>query len=119
MTLLRWMAGIFSLLGLALFVLVMVVGKGFEGFRSGSGSENLGRELATVGIPLLFSGMLLSVLAPGLRWLLHLVAAGVLAAVAICARDLKEHPGEIGLYLFGFVLWFGYYAMVIWGRTNR
>ena len=81
LTLLRWLIGIGCVLGLAFFGLILLVGKGFEVYRSGSGSEDPMKSALTVGIPALLLAMLVSVTGVGGR-LLHATAVGVVAALA-------------------------------------
>lgn len=111
---LRWVIGIGCVLGLLLFGLILVVGKGFEVFRSGSGREDLVRDGLTLGIPALLIAMLLTVTGVGGRTLLHVTAVGVVAAVAgVAWAIMRTHPGEGGLYAGFLVLWLIYYAMSV------
>lgn len=114
---LRWVIGLLSALALAGFFLILLVGKGFEVYRSGAGSEELARTVAVAGTPLLLAAMLVSVFIPGVRLYLHIVAAGVVAAMVGCATIIPAHPGEGLLYAGFFGLWLLYYAMAVWLRA--
>ncbi len=85
---LRWVLGIGSLVALGLFLLILTAGKGFEGFRSGSGSEDPVRELLPVAIPLLLCAILASVL---MHWARGIATFGYVLGAAAPA-----------------VLWFGW-----------
>jgi hypothetical protein len=113
---LRWLIGLLSALGLIGFFLIVVVGKGFEVYQSGAGSENLARAAAVIGIPCLLAAILVSVFLPDARLYLHLVAAGATAATVGCALIIPSHPGEGLLYAGFFGLWLLYYAMAVWLR---
>lgn len=115
MLLLRWLVGALSVVGLAVFLLILIVGKGFEVNRSGAASENLQRMAATAGAPLLLAVMLVSVFVPGSRLFLHIVAAGVALACVLCLSIVSTNPGEGALYLAFFGLWILYYALAVWG----
>ncbi|MEP7363976.1 MAG: hypothetical protein ABI972_12030 [Acidobacteriota bacterium] len=116
LTILRWLVGIGCVLGLLMFGLILVVGKGFDGFRSGAGSEDLLRGVLTVGIPVLLVAMLVTVVGAGGRVLLHTTAVGVAAALAGVAWSvMRTNPGEGGLYAGFFVLWLVYYATTVRG----
>ncbi|MBL8292714.1 MAG: hypothetical protein JNN08_12800 [Bryobacterales bacterium] len=116
MLLLRWLVGLLSVLGLVGFFLIVLVGKGFEVYQSGAGSENLSRAAGVIGIPLLLAAMLVSVFLPGSPRFLHVVAAGVTVATVVCATIIPSHPGEGLLYAGFFGLWFLYYALTVWLR---
>ena len=111
---LRWILGLASALGLAIFLLILTVGKGFDAFRSASVGDHPWRDAATLAIPALLVGMLATVLAPGWRPLAHVVAVGVVAAVIGCLTMVSEHPGEGGLYLTVLTLWLLYYLLSTW-----
>ena len=114
LTLLRWLIGIGCVLGLAFFGLILLVGKGFEVYRSGSGSEDLMKSALTVGIPALLLAMLVSVTGVGGKGLLHATAVGVVAALAgVVWAVLRSNPGEGGLYAGFLVLWLIYYGMSV------
>lgn len=117
MLLLRWLIGVLSALALAGFLLILTIGKGFEGYRSGAGSENFLRLAAIVGAPLLLTAMLASVFLPGSRIFLHMVAAGVAFAGVLCVSIIRTNPGEGMLYLSFLGLWVLYYALSVWGPS--
>jgi hypothetical protein len=112
MIVLRWVVGIGCALGLAALALILTVGKGFDGFRSGAGSEDLLRDALTIGLPLLLAAMLATVFGAGGRPLLHLTAAGVLAALAgVLWAVVRTNPGEGSLYAAFLILWLIFYAL--------
>lgn len=114
LTLLRWILGIGCVLGLLAFGLILVVGKGFEVYRSGSGAEDLLRTALTVGIPALLVAMLVTVAGAGGRVLLHATAAGVAAALAgVVWSVMRTNPGEGSFYAGFFLLWLIYYGMSV------
>ena len=113
MLLLRWLIGLLSAMALAVFALILVVGKGFEIYRSGAASVDIARVAAVVGAPLLLAAMLVSVFTPGARLFLHLTAAAVLLACAGCVWIIRTNPGEGTLYLCFFGLWLLYYALSV------
>jgi len=113
-TILRWIVGIGCILGLLGFGLILIVGKGFEVYRSGSGGEDLLRTALTVGIPALLVAMLVTVVGAGGRVLLHVTAVGVVAALAgVAWAVMRTNPGEGSIYAGFFVLWLVYYGMSI------
>lgn len=112
MTLLRWLLGIGCALGLALFALILLVGKGFEGFRSGAGSDNAAQAALTIGIPALLLAMLVTVAGFGGKGLLHATAAAVLLAIAaVVWAVIRTNPGEGCLYAGFLALYLLFYAM--------
>jgi len=118
MLILRWLLGIGLALALTVFVLILTVGKGIgSAYQSGASSEDLVRTLLTLAIPALLAAMLLSVFLPNARAYLHVVAAGVVLAMAGCASLLKSNSGEAALYLSGFGLWALYYGVSAWGKA--
>jgi hypothetical protein len=92
---LRWLVGIGCVLGLAFFGLILLVGKGFDGFRSGSGGEDLVRTALTVGVPALLVAILVTVLGAGGRVLLHVTAVGVVPALAGVAAVVEGVPAAV------------------------
>lgn len=116
---LRWVLGIGALLGLAVYVLISVVGKGIaSSYRSGSAGENLERLAATVGIPLLLALMLVSVVQPAWRPVLHLTAVCAAAALAGCLLLGRTNPGEASVYGSFLVLWLIFYATQVFHRRH-
>ena len=114
LALLRWVIGIGCVLGLSGFGLILIVGKGFDAFQSGAGSENIARAALTICIPVLLFAMLLTVVGVGGRLLLHPTAVGVLAALAgVGWAVLRTNPGEGGLYAGFLVLWLIYYGVSV------
>lgn len=114
MTLLRWLLGTGCVLGLALFALILVVGKGFDGFRSGSGSEDVTKAALTVGIPALLLAMLITVAGFGGKGLLHATAVGVVLAIAgVAWAVIRTNPGEGSLYAGFLALWLAFYALKV------
>ena len=113
LTLLRILLGILNLLALAAFVLVMLVGKGFDAYRSGNVSS--ARDLLPFAVPIVLGAMFVSVFTPGARVFLHIVAVLVGVVVLQCATIIPEHPGEGALYLSFFGLWLLYYGLAVWG----
>lgn len=110
LTLLRWLVGAGCVLGLTLFGLVLLVGKGFDAFRSGAASEDLFKTALTIGVPALLVAMLLTVAGVGGRWFLHATAAGVSAALAgVAWAVMRTNPGEGALYDAFFALWLVHY----------
>ena len=108
---LRWLLGILSGGAIAVFALIIVVGKGLaSAYRSADTGESVVQQLAIVLVPLILIGMFVSVFTPGTRWLMHAVALGVIALALFCAISFGERPGEIGLYLAFLCLWLLYYA---------
>jgi hypothetical protein len=117
MLVLRWLIGVGCAVALALFLLILVVGKGLRSaYQSGAGTLDVVRDTAVAGIPLLLIAMLVSVFLPNSRAYLHVVAAGVLLAMAGCAMMVPESPGEGLLYLSFFGLWGIYYLLAVWVR---
>jgi hypothetical protein len=109
---LRWLIGILSGGAIAVFALIVVVGKGLaSAYRSADTGESVAQQLAIVLVPVILIGMYVSVFTPGTRWLMHAVALGVIALALFCAMALHERPGEIGLYLGFLCLWLVYYAL--------
>src|SRR3954468_12222422 len=97
---LRWSIGIASSAALAVFVLIVTIGKGFgSSFQSGAASENVARAAATIGLPVLLAAMLGSVFVPQSRLFLHALAMFVIAAGIGSATLLPSHPGEALLYV--------------------
>ncbi len=113
---LRVILGAASLLGLAVFALILLVGKGFDAFRSGSGGDDALETAATIAVPLMLCGMAASVFLPGNRWLLHAVAALALPAAVYVCTIVPEHPGEGGMYLTFLLAWLLYYWLAAWAR---
>lgn len=112
LTLLRILLGILSLLALAGFTLVLLVGKGFDSYRSADVSS--GRALIPFAVGLVLGAMFVSVFTPGSRVFLHMLAAAVGALILLCATMIRENPGEGALYLSFFGLWLLYYAVAVW-----
>jgi len=112
MILLRWLLGIGCALGLALFALILLVGKGFEGFRSGAGSDNASQAALTIGVPAMLLAMLVTVAGFGGKGLLHATAvAAVLAIAAIGWAVIRTNPGEGCLYAGFLALYLLFYAL--------
>jgi len=112
MTLLRWLIGTGCVLGLAMFALILLVGKGFEGFRSGAGGEDVAKAALTVGIPVLLLAMLITVAGFGGKGVLHATAVGVAAAIAgVGWAVIRTNPGEGSLYAGFLALWLLFYVL--------
>jgi len=113
MLLLRWMIGIGCVLALALFALIMTVGKGLASvYRSGTGTEDIVRKALPLGIAALLCLMLASVISPHARWLAHVTAAGVsLALAGVLWSAARTHPGEALIYTGFLALWGLWYAL--------
>lgn len=112
MTLLRWLLGIGCALGLALFALILLVGKGFEAFRGGAGSDDAAQAALTLGIPALLLAMLVTVAGFGGKGLLHATAAAVLLAIAaVVWAIIRTNPGEGCLYAGFLALYLLFYAL--------
>ena len=116
MLLLRWLIGIGAVAALGVFALILTVGKGFDAFRSGSGSDSMVRDAAISGIPILLIGMLASVFLPQARWLMHILAVFVIGAAISAATIIPTNPGEGSIYLGFFALWVLYYGLTLWAR---
>ena len=107
--LLRWTIGLGATAGLAMFALIMLVGRGIAmSYRAGSGVEDLSRDLLTAGIPLLLILMIVGVLRPDWRMVQYF--AGTLAALALvgCFWVMQTNPGEGILYSGFLILWLIY-----------
>ena len=114
LTLLRWLIGVGCVLGLLMLVLILFVGKGFDVYRSGAGGEDVSRAVVTVGVPALLVAMFVTVLGAGGRWLLHVTAVAVAAALAgVGGSVIRTNPGEGGLYAGFLILWLIYYALTL------
>lgn len=112
MAVLRWLLGIGCVLGLALFALILLVGKGFDAFRSGSGGDDFAESALTLGIPALLLAMLITVAGFGGKPLLHATAVAVVAAIAgVAWAVIRTNPGEGSLYAAFLVLWLVFYAL--------
>src|SRR4051812_10521503 len=111
MGLLRWLIGISSAISLAVFVVIVTVGKGLgSAYQSGAPGENAARVAANIGLPLLLCAMLASVFFPNARAFLHGVAFFVALAIVGCVALFKSNPGEATLYTGFFLLWTLYYG---------
>jgi hypothetical protein len=113
-SLLRWSVGISSALALALFVLILTIGRGLgSAYRSGTGKEDFFRATAPLAIAMLLGGMLASAFLPKSRAFLHVIAACVIVAIAGCMTLLRSNTGEAMLYIGFFAVWLCYYAALM------
>jgi hypothetical protein len=109
---LRWAVGLSSALALAVFLLILTVGKGLAS-AYGNGSEDILRASAALAIPVLLAAMLATTFLPNARAFLHVIAAVVIVAVTACLTLLRRNPGEAMIYIGFFAVWLCYYAALM------
>lgn len=115
MLVLRWVLAIACGGALAVFALILTVGKGFDAFRSADTGNS--SSLLVVTIPAGLLAMLVALFLPQARLFQHIVAAAVVAAAIGCLTILKTNPGEGGLYLAFLALYLLHYALAVWMRA--
>lgn len=102
-----------TVIGLAIWGLIMVVGSGLKSwYRSGAGSEELSALAGAVGPPLIGALVLGSLFFPKARGFLHITAAAMaLACAGWIWATYEDGPMIWGLAYFAG--WFLYYALAL------